>query len=216
MKAKTIWIFLGLIFLIGMKINAQGIKFGLTAGSVFANANLTNKPDHYGHYRVYYPMLSYNINGYIGYKSAGFWGLSAEPGIIQKGGIQRYDKSTKNDDLRFQLNYLQLPLLAEIYFNDKLFASIGPEIAYMMNAKVTNKIFSKYKSDITKLYDNKFELSGIIGINYNIIQKIDVGLRYNHGLTYTQEIIWTDEIGTPLGTSKEYNQYIQFILRFKI
>ena len=66
------------------------------------------------------------------------------------------------------------------------------------------------------MYDRRFELSGFIGINYNVIDNLDIGLRYNHGLTYTSKIIWINELGEETGVSKDYNQYFQLILRFKI
>ena len=83
----------------------------------------------------------------------------------------------------------------------------------MINAKAKTKDNS---NDISEFYDNKFELSGLIGINYTINKNVDIGLRYNHGLTYTSKITWVDSMGNLLDNSKEYNQYIQLIIRLKI
>jgi hypothetical protein len=81
----------------------------LLAGLDVANAHRV-RPEFYDRY--FYPMITFNVNGYAGYKSAGFWGLSVEPGFIQKGGNR--DPSLKSEEdnyVRYQLNYIQVPFL---------------------------------------------------------------------------------------------------------
>jgi hypothetical protein len=209
MKTKHILTIFGLILTSILNINAQDFKFGLVTGFDITDARLSEKLDINGDYNGYDPMISFNVNGYIGYKSAGFWGLSVEPGFIQKGGIQTYS----DVKVRFQLNYIQMPILADIYISDKLFVSVGPELGYMINAKAKSK---DYSNDITDIYDKRFELSGLIGVNYSIIKNVDIGIRYSYGLTYTSKMTLTDEQGNDKGEIKEFNQYLQLILRFKI
>lgn len=187
----------------------QDIKFGLAAGIDIANTHLTNKPDGNSNNQVYYPILAFNFNGYIGYKRAEDWGLSIEPGFIQKGGRQK----NSDDYIRFNLNYIQLPVSFDYYFADKFYVSIGPELSYLINARA--KSDDNY-SDVTDLYDRKFELAGLVGINYKIMDKLDIGLRYNHGLTYVSKSTITNELGENIGESKNYNQYLQLIMKFTI
>lgn len=205
MTKKTIFFTIGLIVISNLTGFSQNFKFGLVAGFDIANAHLTNKPYGFGDNQVYYPMIAYNFNGYIGYKKSEVWGLSIEPGFIQKGGRQK----SSDDYIRFNLNYLQLPILFDYYVVDKFYISIGPELSYLINAKVKS-------NDITDLYDRRFELSCLVGINYKIIDKLDIGLRYNHGLTYTSKITWTNEFGESIGVSKDFNQYLQLVLKLKI
>jgi hypothetical protein len=194
-----------LIILSGLKLHAQGFKYGLEAGFDVANSHVTGL---LSSGRMYYPMISYNINGYLGYKINGLIGVSIEPGFIQKGGLEK-----GNPDFRVQNNYIQIPLLIDYFINDKFYLSLGPEFAYLINAKAksTNKT-----NDITKYYDRRNELSGLIGINYNIYKGFDIGLRYNHGLTYYSKVDLVNENGDKVGEVKEYNQYFQLILRIKI
>jgi hypothetical protein len=200
-------------------INAQKLKYGLIAGFDVANDQVTNKLK-FDDSRVYYPLLSYNFNLYLGYKSSGFLGFSIEPGYIKKGGVRKdvFEHSFSSGtlfqgDINYHLNYIQVPILVDFYILPKLFISIGPELSYMINAK---GIYNDSPKDISDMYDRKFELSGIIGVNYNIIKNLDIGLRYNHGLSYITKIRWTDENGNYLMQSTEYTQYFQMILRFKI
>lgn len=213
MKKNIFWILLGLLLSFKTNIFAQEINYGLLGGIDFANARLTNKPKANGDSRIFHPMVSFNVNGYIGYKISRLWGLSAEPGFIQKGGVMLYDKENKDDNKRLQLNYLQLPILVDFYMGEKLFLSVGPEFAYMINAKLKSK---DNLQDISKFYENDFEISGVLGINYNIHANFDIGIRYNHGLTYSSILTLRDADGASIGESKEYNQYFQVFVRFKL
>ncbi len=199
-----------LLLIFNTSLFAQDFKFGLVGGLDVANSHLTNKSEVNSDSRVYYPMISFNANGYIGYRSTGLWGISLEPGYIKKGGVQQYDE---DNDVKCQISYLQLPVLADFYLSEKIFISVGPEFAYQINAKANAK---DYSLDISDLYDNDFELSGIIGINYNIQKHFDVGVKYSHGLTYVSKNSLVDEAGESSEDSKEYNQYFQLFVRFKI
>ena len=209
MKAKTHWILSCLLLYSGLNLFSQEFKFGFLAGFDVAKSYLANNIPENTANSDYHPMISYNVNGYIGYKSKGIWGLSVEPGFIQKG----YSIKFQNHNVRFQLNYLQMPVLADIYFTDKIFLSVGPELAYLLNAKI--KTVSD-KGDISDIYDRKFELSGIAGINYKITGKFDAGFRYSHGFMYTMEIPYTDANGHLIAKSEEYNQYFQLIVRYRL
>lgn len=213
MNSKTNCLFIALLLFCTHELISQNFKFGALAGIGVTNSHITNKPEEIGDALIFYPMISYNFNGYIGYKSARFFGLSLEPGFIQKGGVQTYDKNDKNDNVNIKLFYIQMPLLADFYITDELFVSVGPEFAFLINAKAKSKDQS---ADINDWYDNTFELSGMVGINYNIFTKFDIGLRYSHGISYSNKLIWTDIEGNVVRESNEYNQYWQFILRFKI
>jgi len=213
MKQKFICALLGLFIFCGLTINAQEFRFGLLAGIDVTNIRLTNNDDVQGVSTLYDPMLSFNLNGYAGYKSAGFLGVSLEPGLIRKGGVMKLDKDSKDDDIRTQLYYIQMPILVDMYLCDKLFLSLGTELAYMIDAISKSKDAS---SNISEAYDNEFEVSGVFGINYSINDQVDIGIRYSHGFSYTLEISWTDSEGNILGKSEFYNQYGQLIIRFKI
>jgi len=208
MKTKTIWIIFGLLLITGLRLNAQGIKFGFLVGYDISKNSFTDMPDNPLNPK-YYPMISFNVNGYMGYKSTGLLGFSVEPGFIRKGYSQKFQAGK----VRYQLQYLQMPVLADIYITEKLFLSVGPEIAYLLNTRVKTKN-DAYLSNY--LYKRQFELSGIIGLNYKITEKVDFGFRYNHGLTNTREIIYTDDQGLLIAKPKEFNQYFQLIVRYKI
>lgn len=206
-------ILLLLILLGTLGLNAQDFGFGLVAGLDVANTRITNIPSSYDGNRPYHPLIAFNINAHINFKSKSFWAVSIEPGFIQKGELIRYDDDDKNKDVRIINNYIQVPVFVDFFPTKRLSLSVGPEFAVMLNAKAKSKDDS---NDISDMYDEKFEISAIVGINYNVIKYIDIGLRYSRGLTHILAFSFIDETGTTIGDGKMYNQYFQFFVRFKI
>jgi hypothetical protein len=212
-KTPIALITMGLILSSGLKLPAQDFKFGFLLGLGVTNACVLNKIEPYHDYRVFYPAGSFNINGYVEYKFSETFGIAAEPGFIRKGGIVRYGVNHYMDVITLHLNYVQLPIFANIYCTKKFFVTIGPEFAYLMNSEGN---LPGIATGFTSFKENAFEISGLVGINYSIKNKIDLGLRYNHGLTKISVLKWTDGYGPEIGQSNVYNQYFQFIFRYKI
>src|SRR5665811_747062 len=140
-------------------------------------------------------MYSFNINGSIEYKISKIWGIEAEPGFIRKGGtvdgINRYHSTIK-----MRLNYIQLPILANLYITKKFFVSIGPEFAYMINSQGN---LPDNGTGFDDFKENAFEISGLMGLNYSIYKEVDIGFRYNHGLTNISILKWTNGFGPVVG-----------------
>jgi hypothetical protein len=213
MKTQKALIIIGLLLSLGLNLQAQDFKFGLLSGLVVSNAYLTDKIDIYSDYRVFYPMYSFNVNGYFEYKISKTWGIEAEPGFIRKGGIVRFGVNHYMSVIDMKLNYLQLPVLANFYCANRFFVSIGPEIAYMISREEN---LPDPASGFKYFKENALEISGMIGLNYSLSKKIDLGLRYNRGFTNISILEWTDGYGPEIGASNVYNQYFQLIFRFNI
>lgn len=208
------WTITALLLHLGLNLQARNLNFGLLAGYVCANAHVIKSNDYAT--RVFYPMHSYHANGFIAYRFPNAWGIVAEPGYIRKGGV--FDcKDHAKDRFDFQLNYIQLPVLANYYFTDKFYISFGPEFACLMN-KAGNA--SSLPDTFTPVEENAVEISGLIGVNYSITRNIDLGLRYNHSLTYFSVATWINRRYPPghgiMGYSNVYNQYLQLVVRYAI
>jgi hypothetical protein len=201
----------------GLILNAQELKFGVITGLNISRRHVTNISDFTDDSKIYSSLLMPNVNMYIGYKSKSFWGLSLEPGYIQKGGMRKNLEIRTEifqyipQDVKYISNYLQMPVLLDLYFTKKLFLSVGPEFAYLINSKAKSENFS---FDITENFQ-KIEIAGVLGLNYSIFKFFDIGIQYNHGVTKSSILIWKDDFGNALGESNEYNQYFQFKIRFK-
>ena len=211
MKYKYIPLIIGLGFITLSNSNAQNLNFGVFAGYDIVNIHeIPLHPNAKG--PPYNPMKSYNLNCFISYKSKSFWGLSVEPGFMQKGGF-----CGVNNSCRWELNYLQIPVLADIYIFHRFFLSVGPEFSYMTSAKAVSDYQGHNQTDdIYSIYNKKFELSGFIGINCMITNVIGIGLGYNHGLTYIDKVPLYDYPWKLTGWTKLYNQYLQIKMSFRI
>ena len=205
MKAKLLLIIIGVGLIALVNTYAQNLNIGLSAG--YDNVNIHVIPElsslvkqPYGH------RNSFNINCSISYRSRGIFGFSVEPGFIQKGAS--ISKS------RLEFNDLQLPLLADVYVLHKFCLSIGPEFSYMISAKIVNPI-PPYTDDLSHRY-NKFELSGLIGVNYMITKDIGIRISYNHGLTNIDKLPVYGDKWEVVRWVNLYNQYMQVKLCIRI
>lgn len=225
MKKLKILIITALLLHLGLNLQAQKINYGFLAGYVCANAHVVKSNDYAT--KLFSPMHSFNINGFIEYRFPGAWGIAAEPGFIRKGG--RVDgESHFLGSFELQLNYIQLPIVAKLYCTDRFYISFGPEFAYLINkdgnVPSMPDTFTPAEKEayvmFTPFEDKAFEISGMIGLNYSILKKIDIGLRYNHSITKFSVTSWINPrypIGYGImGYSNVYNQYLQFIIRYKI
>ena len=206
-----------LISVFASTLNAQKLEFGLQSGLNLSNTHVFNKDDFTDQTRIFYPLVLLNGHAYIGYKSESFWGFSFEPGFIQKGGLRKDVWITTENtmyqpqDVKYISNFIQLPVLTDVFFTDRFFISFGPEFSIFLNSKAKGE-FLTFNSSAE---NDKFEVSGILSVNYSPFKFMDLGLRYNHGITSPSYLIWVDDFGNYVGRSKQFNQYFQFTLRFK-
>lgn len=204
MKTKIVLLPLVVFVLIHLNTAAQKLNYGIVAGvDMVQLAPIGNDHPHL----FDRPRASFNINAHLGCEYNKNWGLTVEPGFMSKGG------SIQNDETKLKLNYLQMPILADYYLNDRISISFGPELAYLLSSQI--KIDGN-SIDAQKVYDQKFELSGVVGLNFELESNIDLGVRYSHGLTHISEITYFDENGFHLSNGKEFNHYAQLFVRFKL
>ena len=81
----------------------------------------------------------------------------------------------------------------------------------MINSRVKEE---DYSGDASEFYNNKFEISGLAGINLIILERINLGFRYNHGITNIFNTDFFDKYRVE--EFKEFNTYFQFLIRFTI
>jgi hypothetical protein len=95
------------------------------------------------------------------------------------------------------LSYLTLPVLFEYAAPSKFYFQLGPELNYLIAAKMKNNIVDKSVADSYKKID--ITLAG--GLGYNISKKIGLETRYIFGLSQLNE--------NPDIFGSEYNRNLQ-------
>ena len=225
MKKLKVLIITAQLLQLGLNVQSQNINYGVLAGYVCTDAHVI-KSNEYAT-KLFSPMHSFNVNGFIEYRFSGAWGIAAEPGFIRKGGVVDGENHYLGS-FDLQLNYIQLPILANLYCTDRFYISFGPEFAYLINKDVNLPSQPDWMTPsqkealkmFTSFEENAFEISGMIGVNYSIFKKFDIGLRYSHSFTKFSETSWINPryptgYGN-MGYSNVYNQYLQIIVRYRI
>lgn len=108
---------------------------------------------------------------------------------------------------RINLHYISIPLLVEYLLTDKIFAQVGPELAYMFSAT------SEF-GNAASTYNNRFDL-GLDGGFRLATRRLDFGVRYCVGMLSVREPI---EFNTTSGSEKiKYqNRVLQLFVGFKL
>lgn len=125
-----------------------------------------------------------------------------------KGTRTTYDVIGFDGDVKFNLNYLDIPVLAVFKLGDAAEIHIGPYFGYLISASSdVDGDFDDYEEldrDDYKAWD--YGLSGGVGFNAGPVQ---IGARYNYGL---QKIADSDGANAALGDAKNSNAqlYVSF------
>lgn len=171
---------------------SKGVVLGLGFSDLSSNNLLLTQAN---------PSLSFNINARFSLQKTEVFGITMEPGFIRKG----YSFNGYVGNIKIQFNYVQLPILIDLSPSEKITLFVGPEVGYLLSAQSKSGGTS---SEITANY-NRIELSGIVGVRYQVAENIDIGLRVNRGITTTQTIQLYNAIGVASEQLRYYNQYIQ-------
>lgn len=101
--------------------------------------------------------------------------------------------------VKFNLNYLELPVLAVFKLGDAAEIHVGPYFSYLLGANIDTEgdlggASEELDRDNFKSFD--FGLTGGVGLNFGAVQ---IGARYNYGLS---EIADSDAAELVLGDAK--------------
>jgi len=123
------------------------------------------------------------------------------------GVNQRNPYNAPNPNYRF--NYLCLPVLAGYKIDRKTSLLLGPELGYLMGVR---EVFPDGDNlDVSKSYPPKFDVGLDIGVNYNIMGKIGIEVRYNYGFNTLYAV---DAAGNGYGIPNGANRVFQIGLNY--
>jgi hypothetical protein len=98
-------------------------------------------------------------------------------------------------------NYISMPIILNWYFSDKFYLFIGPEIQYIASA-ITKLDGEKHSYNNL---DQRLRLNGIIGLNYQLLQNMDIGLRYANEIPYRSDYSFYF-----------LNYYVHFVAKYRL
>ena len=169
---KKLLIFTAIALFGFTNVNAQDVNFGAKAGVNFAS-------------------ITGDDIGELDSKTSFHVGFVAEIVISEKFSFQPellYSAqgatlSGFDVDVDLNLDYLNLPLMAKFYVGEGFSLEAGPQVGYLLSAKVKASGVGESEEE-----DIKDVVKGIdFGVNFGIGYKLDIGLnfgaRYNLGLS---------------------------------
>lgn len=193
MKNKIVAL-IGFLCLGTLYTHAQNFAIGLKGGFNQVGMRITDGPAGIS----YTSRPSYSLGLTIHDKLGEKLGIRLEPGYIEKGATYK-DAATGKSDLR--LHYLNLPFLLSYTPFNHFYVEAGPEFGYLFDAN-------------NAAYDQALEISGILGLSYDIHERVNAGMRYSMGLTKIADISQTDAAGNEMASTKQYTQYFEVFVRF--
>lgn len=87
-----------------------------------------------------------------------------------------------DDNIEYQLDYINVPILAKIYLIEGLSVQAGPSFNFKVNEEIDSNPTSA-SGDISQNRAKDFEVGGVAGIEYKFNNGLFVQGRYNYGFT---------------------------------
>lgn len=157
---KLIFSFALLVFL-SSAATAQ-VQFGLKAGAMWSNTTVIDADSLSG------------TDAKVSYLLGGFLNIPINSKFSVQPELLYANKGNEN----FNRHYINLPIMLQYNVIDRLKIEVGPEIGYLLGSSSGN----------TRSYDTKDLDIGInLGVSYDILDKLNIGLRYNMGIIDTHE-----------------------------
>lgn len=193
MKTTCMMGILTLLFLSGAVVSstAQDRRMGIKGGLNLSNLYVDDVDDENA-------RVGFHVGVYGQIISTETFAIQPELLYTTKGSESEWN-GLIDQTVKFNLNYLELPVLAVFKLGESAEIHIGPYFSYLLGANIdtegdlggTNEELDR---DNFKPFD--FGLSGGFGLNFGAVQ---IGARYNYGLS---EIADSDAADLLLGDAK--------------
>lgn len=128
-------------------------------------------------------LTGFNAGLYAKFPITNSIAIQPEINYTTKGSEQIYDNAVFQGTSKFNINYIEVPVLLVANLTDNFNVHVGPYAAYMVSGKTsTDTNFGSSTSELDTDDFNKFDagISGGLGIDLNVV---NFGVRYNYGLT---------------------------------
>lgn len=160
-----------------MSVQAQSdFKFGIKGGVNFANLSSSDAKER----KV---LTGINFGVFAKLPITKSFAIQPEIYFTSKGSQQTYENAFATGTAKFELNYIEVPLLAVINLTHNFNFQIGPYASYLVSSKVKNvsDINFNFEDNIASGDFNKFDTGIAAGFGFET-KSIGFGIRYNLGL----------------------------------
>lgn len=174
LKILTVSIVVSFTSCISSELFAQmraGVKGGLNVSNLYVD-DIDDENARFG----------FNLGLYGQILSSDVFAIQPELLFSTKGSKIEYGGSFFDQTVKYNLNYLDLPVLAVFKLGDAAEIHVGPYVSYLLGANISHdgdlgSGVDEIDRDHLKSFD--YGLSGGFGLNFGSFQ---AGARYNYGL----------------------------------
>lgn len=159
------------------QINDSAAQFGVKGGVNFSNMYTDDVDDEN-------VLTSFNAGVYVNLPVSDLFSIQPEVLYSRKGAELRYDNVFATGSAKFNLNYIEVPVLLKINVTENFNIHAGPYFAYLIDSKITNEsdgIFD-FESNFDNDDFNKFDAGIAAGIGFDF-ESFSIGARYSYGLS---------------------------------
>ena len=167
---------LGLMSISGIQAQEKTASFGFKGGLNFSNLYTDQVDDNN-------VLTGFNAGLYAKFPIAKGIAIQPEISYTTKGAELVYNNAFAKGTSKFNVNYIEVPVLLVMNITDNFNVHVGPYAAYMVSGKTetdSNIFTSENKLDTNDF--NKFDagIAGGVGVD---LDALNFGVRYNYGLT---------------------------------
>jgi hypothetical protein len=158
------------IFSISAYVHAQQTHFGIKAGLNVASLSVDGGED-------YDSKVGLHLGGLAHIHVSQHFAVQPELVFSMQGG------ESDNDDFKFKLNYINVPVMLQYMTNDGFRLQTGPQFGFLVGAETK---FGDVEVDV-KDELNGFDFAWSFGAGYLFPGGVGIDARYNLGLTNIEE-----------------------------
>jgi len=197
---------------------AQDITYGAKAGVNISNFSGNDIEDTK-------PVFGALFGGFAEISISDKFSIQPELLFSMQGARSEYSESEPgysfSEENRTKLNYLNIPVLAKYFINEKIALLAGPQVGILLSAKekfegtetFMGQTISYAETIDAKDFYRSIVLGFNIGVTYSFTDKIFVDARYNLGLSSITKK-FTDEFGDSFSANIK-NNVLQFSIGYK-
>jgi hypothetical protein len=160
----------------GIQAQDKVASYGFKGGLNFSNLYTKNVDDNN-------VLTGFNAGLYAKFPITNSVAIQPEISYTTKGAELVYNNVFAQGTAKFNINYIEVPILLVMNVTENFNIHVGPYAAYMVSGKTSNDSnFGESQRELDTNDFNKFDagLAGGLGID---LDALNFGVRYNYGLT---------------------------------
>jgi len=130
-------------------------------------------------------IVGFNLGVFDKLPVTNFFAIQPEFSITTKGASVTYNNLFVDGTAKFNLTYLEVPVLCVVQVTNLLNIQFGPYVAYMIDGKVKNEAninLFNFEQNINVNDYNRIDAGAVLGAGLDV-GSFTMGARYNLGLT---------------------------------